>query len=283
MALSAFGVQLAQADVQARIKPDREDTNVSPEELARFARQEGFRSLVRYNGNRDIARALLRAGVPVMAEQWIDVHGRGEMGHYRVLIGYDDAVGEFIAHDSYYGGNRRYGYDEVDRMWLPFLGAYAVVFRPDQEAEVRSAIGADWDDAAMWSRARAEREAAVAGGASDAWSWFSLGTARSRAGDHAGAVDAFHRSVAIGLPFRAHWYQFEYHQSLFARGEYGQIIALADQTLASMKGENLEEHRLWKGRALRALGREADALAEFRTALEFNPLFLEAIEALAGR
>ncbi len=50
-----------------------------------------------------------------------------------------------------------------------------------------------------------------------------------------------------------------------------------------MKGENLEEHRLWKGRALRALGREAEALAEFRTALEYNPLFDAAREALGER
>ncbi len=85
---------------------------------------------MRFNGNRDIARALLRAGVPVMAEQWIDVHGRGEMGHYRVLIGYDDSTGELIAHDSYYGGSRRFGYDEFDRMWLPFLGAYVVAVSP---------------------------------------------------------------------------------------------------------------------------------------------------------
>ncbi len=84
---------------------------------------------------------------------------------------------------------------------------------------MRAAIGPDWDDGAMWSRALAEREAAVASGASDAWSWFSLGTARSRMGDHAGAVDAFDRAIGRGLPFRTFWYQFDYDHSLFQLGQ----------------------------------------------------------------
>jgi tetratricopeptide (TPR) repeat protein len=280
MALSAFGIQLEQAAVQARLKPDREDTNVSPDELARFAGEQGLAARVRVNGNRDIVRALLRAGVPVIAEQWIEVHGRGEMGHYRVVIGYDDTSGEVIAHDSYYGANRRFSYDEFDRMWRPFLGTYVVFYRPDQAAAVAAAIGTDWDDGAMWARARAEREAAVAGGQPDAWAWFTLGTARSHSGDHAGAVAAFERAVALGLPFRTFWYQFEYYVSLYATGQNERVIALADQTLAAMKGENLEESRTWRGLALRALGREEEARADFRAALGFNPLYAPAAEAL---
>ena len=67
-----------------------------------------------------------------------------------------------------------------------------------------------------------------------------------------------------------------------ALDELERLIAHADATLAGMGGENLEEHRYWRGMALRGLGREAEALAEFRTALAFNPLYAPARAALAA-
>jgi tetratricopeptide (TPR) repeat protein len=281
MALSAFGFQLDQLEVAAQLKPDREDTNVTPEELADFARRQGLEAIVRYNGTTDIARALLRAGVPVVAEQWIDVHGRGEMGHYRVLMGYDDGASQFLSNDSYYGARRTFGYSELERMWRPFLGAYVAVYRPEQAAAVRAAIGPDWDDDAMWRRALADQAAWVARSPGDAWAWFALGEARARTGDHAGSVAAFDRAIAIGLPFRAFWYQFGYYRALVETGAYDRVVAHADATLQSMKGENLEESHYWRGVALRHLGREEEARGSFERALLFNPLFGPAWEALS--
>ena len=77
-AMSAHGIVLDQLAVAAETTPDREDTNVSPEELARFARSRGLGAWVRIHGNRDVVRRLVAAGVPVIAEQWIAVEGRGE-------------------------------------------------------------------------------------------------------------------------------------------------------------------------------------------------------------
>jgi tetratricopeptide (TPR) repeat protein len=280
MALSAFGQRLKQPEVQAQLKPDREDTNVSPEELARFARARGLGAKVLVNGNRDIVRVLVLAGLPVIAEQWIAVHGRGEMGHYRVVIGFDDATGQFIAHDSYYGANRRYAYADFEKMWRPFLGTYVALWRPEQEQLVRALVGQDWDEATMWQRAHAAAEAAVAGGAADAWSFYNLGTTRGRTGDPAGAVAAFDQAAAIGLPFRAFWYQFDYFRALYETGQHERLLALTDKTLASMKGENLEESRYWRARALSALGRPDEARADLEKALFFNPLFEPARELL---
>jgi len=280
MALSAFGVAVDQLDVAAQIKPDREDTNVSPDELAAFARGQGLRAIVRYNGDRDIARALVLLGIPVVAEQWVSVEGRGEMGHYRVIIGFDNAAGEFIANDSYYGARRRYGYDDFDRMWRPFAGAYVVAYRPEQEDGLRAALGGDWDEAAMWRRALTDytRHAAEAPG--DAWAWYALGEVQARLGDPAAAVASYDRAIAIGLPFRAFWYQFGYYQALVETGAYDRALAHADATIATMKGENLEESHYWRGVALRKLGREEEARESFLRALAFNPLFGPAQAAL---
>ncbi len=280
MALSAFGIELDQLAVAAQLKPDREDTNVTPDELAGFARSQGLAAIVRYNGNRDILRALIQAGVPVVVEHWIEVHGRGEMGHFRVVTGYDNSTGQFITNDSYFGANRHYDYDTFEHEWRPFLGAYVVAYRPEQEGAVRAAIGADWDDAAMGQRALVDQTRRTAEAPDDAWAWFSLGEVHARIGDYAAAVQAFDRANAIGLPFRAYWYQFGYYRALYESGAYDRLIAHADATIASMKGENLEESHYWRGLALRQLGREDEARASFERALAFNPLYAPARTAL---
>jgi hypothetical protein len=283
MALSAFGIVRDQLGVAADLKPDREDTNVTPDELAAYARRQGVETHVGYAGNRDIARALLRVGVPVIVEQWIDVRGRGEMGHYRVLIGYDDRESAFIVQDSYYGANRHYAYDEFEQMWRPFGGVYIVLYVPQQAAGVQAAIGGDWDEGTMWRRSLAEHEAWVTTDPGSAWAWLTLGEVRSRLGDHAGAVVAIDRAIAIGLPWRTFWYQFGYYRSLIALGLYDRAIAQADATIATMKGENLEESHYWRGVALYHLGRLDDARASFERALAFNPRYAPAEQALAGQ
>ena len=282
MALSAYGLRIDQLAAAADLKPDREDTNVSPEELANYARGQGLRARAGVGGDLDLVLGLLRAGVPVLAEQWIGVEGRGEMGHYRVLSGYDDAARQLIAQDSYYGANQRFDYAEFEAMWRPFLGAYVIAWRPEQDAAVRSLLGEEADVDLMWRRVLAEQRAWVEREPGSAWAQFALGEALSQTGDPVGAVAAFDRARAIGLPFRAFWYQFGYYRALFETGDHARMIALADETLAPMKGENLEESHYWKGRALEGLGRREDAMASYRRALEYNPLFAPAAAALAA-
>ncbi len=280
MALSAFGNVLDQLEIAAVLKPDREDTNVSPEELADFVHGQGLKAIVRPNGDADIARALVAAGIPVIAEQWIDVDGRGEMGHYRVLVGYDNRTGEVVAMDSYYGANRRLPYAVLESEWRPFSGVYVAVYDETQAAALASAIGGDIDERAAWARA-AERALAWTGASpEDVWSWFVLGEARSRIGDAAGSVEAFERANAIGLPVRAYWYQFGFALALHSLGEYERLIAHADATIATMQGENLEEWHTWRGLALAGLGRTDEARASFERALAFNPNHAAAQRAL---
>ncbi|MBK6768861.1 MAG: C39 family peptidase [Ardenticatenales bacterium] len=280
MAMSPLGVDVDQLVAAASIKPDREDTNVAPDELAAYVAQHGLRARVRYGAERGRLRALLRAGVPVIVEHWVSVEGRGEMGHYRVLVGYDDGPAEFIAVDSYYGANRRYGYDAVDAMGRPFLGAYVAVFRPEQAAAVDDALAGDAVDGVMWARVGADVESYAAANVADPWAHFALGEWRARQGMAEGAVAAFDEARAIGLPFRAFWYQFGYARALFDRGAYDALVAQADATIETMKGENLEEWHVWRGRALAALGRTGEARAAFERAIAFHPGFAPAAAEL---
>ena len=279
MALSVFGIARDQLAAAAELKPDGKDTNVGPEELAVYLRAQGLRSRVVYGADAATVRLLVTAGVPAIVEQWVAVEGRGEMGHYRVITGFQ--AGAMLAQDSYYGPNRAIDDAAFEAEWRPFGRAMVLVYRPDQEASVAAALGPLADEAAML-RAALSRQEAEDASIGDAWAHLALAEARARLGDWAGAAEAGDRAMAKGLPFRALWYQFGYYRALHALGRFQNLLDLCDRTLAPMKGEQLEESHYWRGMALRGLGREAEAVEAFRAALRFNPRLAEARAALGA-
>lgn len=279
MALSVFGFVRDQLAAAALLKPDGKDTNVSPAELAGYLRAQGLRARVVFGAEAATVRLLVAAGAPAIVEQWIAVEGRGEMGHYRVITGYQE--GAFLAQDSYYGPDRAIEEALFESEWRPFGRAMVVPYREDQEGAVTAALGPLADEGAMVRAALARQEAEDAS-IGDGWAHFALAEARARAGDWNGAAEAGDRAMAAGLPFRALWYQFGYYRSLHETGRFQNLLDLCDRTLAPMKGEQLEESHYWRGMALRGLGREAEAVAAFQAALRFNPNFGEARTALGG-
>lgn len=279
MALSVFGIDRDQLAAAALLKPDGKDTNVSPAELAAYLRAQGLRARVVFGAEAATVRLLVAAGAPAIVEQWIAVEGRGEMGHYRVITGYQE--GAFLAQDSYYGPDRAIENALFESEWRPFGRAMVVPYREDQEAAVTAALGPLADEGAMVRAALARQEAEDAS-IGDGWAHFALAEARARVGDWSGAAEAGDRAMAAGLPFRTLWYQFGYYRALYETGRFQNLLDLCDRTLAPMKGEQLEETHYWRGMALRGLGREAEAVAAFQAALRFNPNFGEARTALGG-
>ena len=90
------------------LKPDQEDKNVSPSEIVDFVEQQGLRAIVRYGGDIDLIRRLLLAGFPVMVEKGFDPEPEelGWMGHYLLIIGYNEFEQAFVTMDSYLGPER---------------------------------------------------------------------------------------------------------------------------------------------------------------------------------
>jgi tetratricopeptide (TPR) repeat protein len=288
MVLSYRGSTLTQADVEVALRPDKEDKNVSPEELADFARSQGFHASVHVNGDADRTRLLLSNGVPVMIETWLEPEPGDGMGHYRLLTGYDDAQEEWIAFDSYvstgvdpdqtYRGIRL-PYDKVDQLWAVFNRVYILVYTDEQAPIVRSILGEDADAANMWQRALLSAQKTVRQRPEDPFAWFNLGTDLVALGDFEQAAAAYDRARVIGLPWRMLWYQFGPFQAYFETGRFQEAISLADATLNVAK--YVEELHFWKGMALQATGDPAGARRAFERALALNPNYAEAAAALA--
>lgn len=310
MLLGFFGTDLDQRAAAVFLKPDPDDKNVGPEELAAWARSQGFEAAVYRAGSIDEARSLLAAGLPLLVETWFIPDPGDEMGHYRLLLGYEDGEtqgsmadsaasadsgsapasaavllarsGHFIAADSYQGPRVLLPYASFDADWRVF-GRLFVLVRPLESAPLAGSLGtglpALGDKAERAARAFEQASAEVAG-RGDAFAWFNLGQSLLDLGDPAGAAEAFDRARAIGLPWRMLWYQFGPFEAYAATGRWEDVQSLAEANLAN--AANLEESHYWLGRAHQAAGRRDAALAAFRRAAALNPGFAPAVEALSG-
>ena len=100
--LGFYNSSLTQNDISNAVKPHPEDSNVRPDELADYARSQGYGAIERINGDLDLLKQLIAAGYPVMIERGFDeLPDEDWMGHYMLMIGYSDVTGEFTAMDSY--------------------------------------------------------------------------------------------------------------------------------------------------------------------------------------
>ena len=289
MNLSYFGSRATQAEVAATLRPFKDDKNVNPEELVAYARTQGFRALARVNGSPETLRQLLSAGVPVLVETWYEPKPNDGMGHYRLLVGFDDAAREWIAYDSYdshglvkgqpYAGVRL-PYDEVARDWPVFNRTYLLIYDEARAAPVEQVVGGDLDDAAMWARALAAAEAEVAQKPDDPFAWFNLGTDLTALGRFDEAASAYDRSRQLGLPWRMLWYQFGPFRAYYEAGRHDEVIALADATLRTAK--HVEELFFWRGLAQKANGDLPAARASWERALELNPNYADVQAAVAA-
>ena len=149
--LSYFGQPERQVDAAQLLKPNKDDKNVSPHELAAYARTTGLEAMVRQGGTIDQIKAFLSNDLPVLTETWL-VHDGDGLGHYRLLVGYDDATGQFNTFDSLNGPNYKVDYDQFEADWRVFNRLYLVAFPPEQAETVAAIVGDDMSDTAMYER-----------------------------------------------------------------------------------------------------------------------------------
>jgi tetratricopeptide (TPR) repeat protein len=283
LVLNYYGVAVDQFDVAGVVRPNYEDRNVSPGELAAYVNdQTDFSAAAYAGGDANLLRQLIAAGFPVIIEKGlIPDEATGWMGHYLTIYGYSDITGHFLVRDTFLGpwqGDGMASYSDTERYWSHFNGAFLVVYPPERAAEVAELLGPAFaSPAAMWEAAAelARRTVQLAPG--DAFAWFNLGTSLlelAKLGDTAlyeASAAAFDQARLLNLPARMLWYQFAPYEAYLAAGRSADVVALAEATLAAQGGRNVEETYLYLGRALRLAGDEDGARAAFGRAAELNP------------
>jgi tetratricopeptide (TPR) repeat protein len=279
MNMSFYDHYRNQQEAAAYLKPDADDKNVSPEQLLAYAQREGFEGMVRMGGTLELLQQLLTAGYPVIVEIWIEPEDRGGIGHYRLLTGYDLAAGHFIAQDSLYGPDRIIEFGLLDETWRVFNRKYIVVYPPADAGTVEPLLGEMAADDHMLAHTLAVARDEAQANPDDVFAWFNLGTTYTWLGEDELAAEAYDEARRIGLPFRMLWYQDELFRAYLGAGRYEEVIQLAEVTLQTTG--NHEEAHYYQGLAYQASGDEAAASRSFQRALDYNPNFNMAAEALA--
>lgn len=288
--LNFLGNDITQTEVAAYLKPNAEDRNVSPWQIADYVNEQtpGFSAIARSGGTLEMVKRFVSAGYPVVIEKGYELPESGWWGHYLTVFGYDDAEQELLTQDSYLGpwdgSGRTAKYDEIEKFWQQFNYTFYVVYQPHQEKEIAAILGPEmFDDFAMWKNAAARAEAEVESNPNDAIAWFNLGTALTRMGGltgesryYQGGAQAFDEAREIGLPPRMLWYQFQPYLAYMKLQRYQDIVELADATLETQGGRNVEETFWYKGHALAFLGDVAGAREAYQEALLVNENFYPA-------
>jgi tetratricopeptide (TPR) repeat protein len=296
MALSYFGIHVTQSQTAAFLKPNPEDRNVTPAEMAAYVNlhANGVEAIDRANGDLDTMRRLLAHDIPVIVEIGIDPPGEyrwlGWYGHYLLLVAYDDDLEQFWVYDSWFGTSevpmenadpdgRILSYAEMDEYWLQFNRSYIALYRSDQADLAAELIGPTMDDGVMWQQALPRVRAEASAEPDNAFHWFNLGTVYNNLGRYEEAATAFDQARAIGLPWRMLWYQFGPYEAYYRIGRYDDVLLLAETTLKDRP--YFEESFYYKGLAQAALGETDAARNNLQRAAAFNPNFAPATAALA--
>lgn len=282
------------------IMQGKSDINVMPFEMVDFVNDETeFRALYRLGGDIDLAKRLLAAGFPFIAEKGYyekDYTGKvAWLGHYQFVTGYDDARGEVIVQDTWNDGpNFRIKYDEfmAPEAWLSFDNLFIVVYKPERESELMQVLGpyADPMVAAQTALAMAEEHILTTTGIDQFFAWFAKGTSHVALQQYADAATAYDRAFSIynslgkddvQRPYRMMWYQTGPYWAYYYSGRYMDVINLANVTLTeTIAKPTIEESIYWRGRAKYMIGDTPGAIADYREALRLHPNWGPAVQAL---
>jgi len=282
--LTYFGWQENQDYAQSFLKPNREDKNVGPYELVGFVNeQSSIRAVARMGGDTEMLRTLIANEFPVIVERGLLFEGNEWLGHYEALVAYDDSAGIFYAYDTFLGFGENgegviWSYQDLDEDWRAFNRMFIVLYEPEEEALVRAILGDLWDEQSAAEVALEQALAEARENPQDGFAWHNVGTSLTELGRYQEAATAFDRARQVGMPWRMLWYQFGTFEAYFNVGRYDDVISLAQSNLNN--APELEESYYWRGRALAELGNTSEAASNFRTALNYNPLFEDAQIAL---
>jgi len=294
--------EVPQDHIAPYLKPNREDKNVMPYEMQAYVQEyTDFSALIRMGGDLQTLKTLLAAGFPVIVEKGFEgVNFEGWMGHYNLVIGYDDEREVFFTQDSYnlihvdnWQNSTGFEVTYADMLsnWRAFNYVFLVVFPKDNLNDVLNSLGSLMDENNAYRVAydRALQESKTLKGPRDQFfAWFNAGTSLVYLKDYSGAALAY--DTAFGLtpsipeserPWRIVWYQTGPYFAYYYTARYQDVIDLAGTTLKAMgPNKGIEESWYWRALAELATGDQTAAVQDLRESLVWHQGFLPSVEQL---
>ncbi|MCL5432730.1 MAG: C39 family peptidase [Patescibacteria group bacterium] len=282
MALSYFGINESQEKLGQDLRPyqnpegENDDKSVSLDELAEKSKSYDLIPYHRPNGNIDLIKLFITYDIPVITRTLTKENE--DIGHYRIIKGFDDGTGELIQDDSLQGKNLRYSYGTFNNLWQQFNFEYLVLVPKDKEKIVKIILGEDINEEISWKKAVANAKKQLENNPDDIFARFNLSIALCHIGEYKQSIDEFEK-IENKLPWRTLWYQIEPVQAYFNLGNYDRVFSLTD-TILNNHNRAFSEVYLIRGETYLKKGDRFSARQEFEKAYFYNKNLKEAKEAL---
>ncbi len=282
MALSYYGVRESQQKLGEDLRPyqnpqgDNDDKSVTLAELAEKSKEYGLIPYHRPNGDREKIKLFITYDIPVVTRTWLKTDE--DIGHYRIVKGYDDTKREIIQDDSLQGSNLRYSYDEFHNLWKKFNYEYLVLVPEEKQQIAEAILKEDKDNKIAWKKAEENARRELDQNPDDVYARFNLSVALYNIGDFQQSVEEFEK-VENKLPFRTLWYQIEPVQAYFALGNAEKVLTITDRILNN-HNRAFSELYLLRGEIYKKQGNYNAARSEFEKALLYNKNMKKAQDAL---
>lgn len=253
-----------------------DDKAVFNDEMASYAKLNGFESLVRPNGDIEKIKMFLANGIPVVVSAWL--HKNEDIGHYRLVKGFDDFKKIIITDDSYLGPNQNFSYQDFNEMWQPFNYVYLVVY-PSEKAElVNKILGDETDQNISYQKSIEKAELELKNNPDNPYPSFNISTANYQLGNFQKTVEQFEK-IESKLPARMLWYQLEPLFAYQQTGKFEKALEHADKLLNTGNLAFSEMYQL-KGEIFLKQDKKEEAREMFKKALFYNKNYTKAKESL---
>lgn len=282
MVLNYLGTQTTQEKIAQDLRPFNtpnggvDDKSVYNSEMASYAKQLGYESIVRPNGSIEKLKLFVTNGIPVTVSAWL--HPNEDIGHYRLVKGFDESKKIIITDDSYTGPNQTLSYEQFNDMWKPFNYTYLIVYPEEKSEIVNQILGDEVDQNISFQKAIQLAQNDLLKNPDDTYAKFNISTSQYYLGNFAESVK-YYEQIATKLPGRMLWYQYEPILAFQQLGDDAKVITMADNLLNNANIAFSEMYQL-KGEVYLKQGNKELAKDMFEKAIYYNKNYDKPKESL---
>ncbi len=282
MTLSYYGHAVSQEDLGRQMRPyqnqlgDNDDKSVTLDELAEESKKYNLVPFHRPAGNINLLKTFIAQGFPVITRTLLTTHE--DIGHYRIIKGYDDSTKQLIQDDSLQGSNLSYSYDEFNQLWKYFNYEYLVLVPTEQIAVLKHILGKYIDEKQAWEDAEKNAAEILKVDPSNIAAGFNRAIALYHLGQYSESLNQFEQ-IENRLPFRTLWYQIEPIQAYMHAGNTDRVLMMTDAILSN-QNRAFSELYLLRGNVYEQRGQIDMARTEYEKAIFYNTNLQKARDAL---
>lgn len=272
MALSLFGQTISQQTLGNQIRPyqiangDNDDKSVTLAELAQKATDLGYLTYYRPAGDIELLQQFIANDMPVITRTWLKPNE--DIGHYRVIKGYDATRQVVIQDDSLQGKNLEYSYEDFEALWQAFNYEFLVLVPAEKQALAEQILGARLNEATAWQQTYDQAQTQLSDDSASVYAKFNQVVALYHLGKYQQAVERY-ETIESALPKRMLWYQIEPILAYYKLGNYDRVLAMSQQIFDNQNKAFSELHWL-RGVIFQARGQTNEAETAFAAAKRYN-------------